>query len=73
MLKSPDVVLRVVGATTAALGSARSAAHVGLRHTLVESDAVCFNASDPADQRASAIRQWEQWWKANQGVKQQFW
>ena len=105
MLKSPDVVLRVVGATTAALGrfpegsdpvksdivrplitglghdsvSVRTAAHVGLRHTLVESDAVCFNASDSTDQRASAIQQWEQWWKANQErltrerVKQQFW
>jgi hypothetical protein len=105
MLKSPDVVLRVVGAATAALGrfpegsdpiksdivrplitglrhasvSVRSASHVGLQQTLDGSDGVCFNATDSADRRASAIQRWEQWWDANQErlarerVKQSFW
>ena len=105
MLKSPDVVLRVVGAATAAVGrfpegsdpiksdivrplitglrhasvSVRSASHVGLQQTLDGSDGVCFNATDSADRRASAIQRWEQWWDANQErlarerVKQSFW
>jgi hypothetical protein len=105
MLKSPDVVLRVVDAATAALGrfpegsdpiksaivrplitglrhasvSVRSASHVGLQQTLDGSDGVCFNATDSADRRASAIQRWEQWWDANQErlarerVKQSFW
>jgi hypothetical protein len=85
MLKSPDVVLRVVGAATAALGrfpegsDPRSAAHVGVQQTLDESDGVCFNATDSADRRDSAIQRWEQWWDANQKrlarerVKLSFW
>jgi hypothetical protein len=106
MLKSADGVLRVVGATTAALRrfpegsdpvkadvvrplihglrhesvSVRSAAHVGLRHIHDGPDSgICFNATDSADRRASAIQQWEKWWDANEErltqerVEQRFW
>jgi hypothetical protein len=46
--------------------SVRNAAFLGLREAFDQMPTeLCFDATDASENRAHAIRRWEEWWKEN--------